>query len=396
MNARLLFALACVAFGRADGQGTFSPVPSDQNALPTAEFRIEPRPPSAQEIEAKREPWRASIAREYESLKAELDIDDESYQRLVDILVEERIESMRAGGMDDEQVRADIVTKKLRAIAVLLGEDGLDTYHDYMATRFERETVRAFAQRLGRGHELSTEQRDQLVELLAEHSERNRRPRLWMATGTVAPLAEMTAEQRNVYGRLRAVNANEEALQRMRERNPEIVARASGFLTGAQLAELERFQRENEIAFKRRIERQRADLDPTQVTTVNEALAAASRETRAPITSDITVEAEISVDGETPTKVTSTHPNGTPFVIELPEISLELNVTLMPIQGLNLAVTYFGELGSKRRQLDNPSSGSTHSGFDDEDPLTVIRTDVVHGEKRGHVVSTTVRLVERK
>jgi hypothetical protein len=344
-----------------------------------------------------RELHRSSIAQQYADLGQELGVDAQMHEQLIDVLVDlqrQGIERNRSRPAADDVARrkADAVTAKLTAIRTLIGDEGLDRYHQYMATRFARDRVRVLDDRLAPQDKLEPEKKRRLIELLAEYDEPPRD--LSHSVTDASGMLDLGPQERQLIGRLDMVAANEEMLRRTQARNPELAARASQFLSPAQVTELTEFNEEGVAALARMLDQQRARLDPMQVATAMKRVAEAQGDRQTPLSGEITFEINLTIDEDEPAVMLYRRPNGTPATIEVGELSIEVTPTLLPRRSLRLAVVHFGELGGRRRQLDAPTSHSRYSGHFDEEPIEVVRTDVVHGRRKGHIVRTAVRVLE--
>lgn len=312
---------------------------------------------------------RANIDDNHYGVAQTLELSDATYQKLLDLVTDQRMAQLddfhlrtdsppvRKGFDDDVHARAQRQNVEIDALRELLGQQKLERYQAMQASLGYRLQVRDIDVRLSTPDKLDATQREQLIELLYEHSMRDieqrrslmsmHRSRFGLQQGT--PLTGMPSpEELQRSSLLMSIEHSEQLWRRMPAVNQQLREQAAAFLTPSQLAMLQRVHEESEAASKQRIEQMRlqAGLSPTIPDR-----AEMPEEPLATVPGRVKLSIKFTVNQGKPKYFTEVVTSGRPVSFQLEEtLFAEATTRLFENDMFNLNVAYY-EVGSSGKRL---------------------------------------------
>ena len=317
---------------------------------------------------------RAAVAAQNTGVGRLVGLDPVMEQQLIELLTDQQMEQLQrvhlqpGPNFPDLQQAADEITQRMNALRALLGDEKLERFQDFETSRSGRYWVSRLSERLAPADQLQPDQVDRLTALKHEQFER--------ASVANAPWRSLRPprDQPISFEDLRRDSqrqtrvANENAWRRRHVENRALEQQAASFLTSAQLAELSRYQAEEQDDLRRYLEsaRAQAGLDPTipeQPEVVEEA----------PKLIDARVQVEVSlIVNREPTKVMRTVRTGESFTFEAAQgLIVEATPMMYDHDWIYVQLKYYEDGATGRRRLSGgsistsparPSAGSPGAG----------------------------------
>ena len=374
---RLAFAVAAFGVTSATVAAEWQPSPAANDASSIVTFNTaintfgEPsqmaeqmrvRLKDPQQRQALRAEQRASVQEGYPDIGEALGLDATTEAKLIELLTDQQMQNLENVYSSAQpaqfsiQAQADARNRTLDQLRELLGDHGLERYQDYMATLAERGQVRMFDARLGAADKLQPEQKTRLMNVFREM---NRQPQdLMRSRRFPSGVSWESPENLQRAAQLETIALNEASLRRMKESHPAAAREAANFLTPMQLQEFERMNAEQEAGLRQWVEgaRAQAGLKP-DAPAVAEDPSAMRRPQRTPVTGRITLELNVTVDGNAPATFNHVGLNGQPVTFEIANgLMVEATPTLFEDHWLDVELAWFEKGRNGKRRLQEASA----------------------------------------
>lgn len=314
-------------------------------------------------------------------------------QKLIELLTDQQMEQFEQmhvrprPTVSDLQQYADEATQRMNALRELLGDEKLERFQDFELSQGERRWVNRFSARLAPAHKLRPDQEDRLIALKHEQSRMSFAAiESWRAfRRPLGPQTSLEDMQRETQRQSRI--ANENSWRKRQVENPLLEQKAAAFLTPVQLAELSKYQAEEQDTTRRFIEAVRADagMDPNIP-----AQPEAAEERPKLIEAQLQIEVSLTVNRE-PTTVTRSVRNGESFTFEAAQgLIAEATPTMYDDDWVDVHLTYYEEGANGRRRLSGGSISAAQVRQPDGSLATGGSGGTVITGRKGYAVETKV------
>jgi hypothetical protein len=287
----------------------------------------------------------------------------------------------------DLQKYADETTQRMDALRDLLGDEKLDRFQAFEMSQSARYWVGQLSARLAPADKLQPDQEDRLTALKQEQFQMTSAAiGSWRAfRRSPGQLTSMEDMQRD--SQRQALIANENSWRTRQVEHRALERKAAAFLTSTQLAELSKYQAQEQDNLRRYIESARAEagMDP-KIPEKPEVV----EETPKLIDAQVQVAVSLSVNRE-PTSVTRTVRNGESFTFEAAQgLIVEATPMMYDDEWIDVHLNYYEEGATGRRRLSGGSISTTHVRQSDGSLATGGGSGTVITGRKGYAVETTV------
>lgn len=352
--------------------------------------RMQERLADPEQRVALRAEQRASIQQQHPEAVRVLGLDAATEHQLIERLTDRQmsqLERMFGGSRPhgDNNLEAQATTRHLDALSELLGEEGLDRFQDYKATLGERRQVGLFTKRLKAGNELRPDQEDRLVALLHDQNQR-RMEDVWMPESMLQGLEGRRLPSREELQResqLSTIAANEAVWRRRQVTNRELEKQAAEFLTPAQLAEMSKYQAQEQERLQRWIESARAQAGMDPRISEQPATRADAADARGKLVDgQVQIEIRVTVNRGEPTIVTQKVRNGESFSFAAAEgLIAEATPTLYEDHRLHMHMNFYEQRAAGKRRLHGGGNFGVQTRMPDGTPNQGGMTTLISGRK---------------
>lgn len=320
-------------------------------------------------------------------------LDSAMEQKLIELLTDqqmERLEQMHMqprANMPSLQKFADEMTQRMNALSDLLGEERLARFREYEMSQSGRYWVNQLSARLAPADALQPDQVDRLTALKQEQFDMTS-----ASIGSWRAFRRDSSQMNSIEDMQRGVQqqariANENSWRRRQIEHRAIEEKAAAFLSTTQLAELAKYQAQEQDNLRRSVESARAEagLDPK----IPEQPEQAEQAPR-PIEAQVQIELKLSVNQE-PTTLTRTVRSGESFTFEAAQgLIVEATPTMYDDHWVDVHLRYYEETPTGRRRLAGGSISTTQAQPSDSSLAPGGGGGTVISGRKGYAVETTI------
>jgi hypothetical protein len=335
---------------------------------------------------------RAAVVSQNAGVGRLVGLDPDTEQKLIELLTDQQIKRLeqmyvRSNPLD-LQHEADEMTRRMNALHDLLGDEKLERFRDFEMNQSGRYWVSQLSARLAPADKLQPDQEDRLTALKQEQFNTS-----VAAIGSWRvfrrPLGESLSFEDMQRDSQRQARIDTENSWRKRQLQHRVVEqKAAAFLTSTQLAELTKYQAEEQDNLRRYVESARAEagLDP-RIPEQPEAL----EEPPKLIEAQLQVEVHLTVNRE-PTTVTRTVRNGGSFTFEAAQgLIVEATPMMYEDDWIDVHLKYYEQRATGRRRLSGGSISTVHARQPDGSLASGGSGGTVIAGRKGYALETTVR-----
>jgi hypothetical protein len=338
--------------GAAEGQNRFMFVGGDQ----ANEFaqRMKERLSDPEQRAALRAEQRAALMSQNAGVGRLVGLDPAMEQKLIELLTDQQMERLdqmhmqSTSALPDLQKDADAATQRMNTLRDLLGEEKLDRFQDFEMNQSGRYWVSRLSARLPPPDRLQPDQEDRLTALKqAQFDAVSDGVGSWRTFRRTAGQA-ISMEDLQRDSQRQTLIANENSWRKRQVENRVLERKAATFLTATQLAELSRYQAEEQDNVRRFVESARAaaGLDP-KIPEKTEFVQKMPKR----VDARVQVEVKLTVNRES-TSVTRTVSSGESFTFEAPQgLIVEATPTMYDDDYIDVHLKYYEDGTTGRRRL---------------------------------------------
>lgn len=336
---------------------------------------------------------RATVVSQTVGVGRSVGLDPVMEQKLIELLTDqqmERLEQMHLqprATMPSLQKFADDTTQRMNALAELLGEEKLARFQDFEKSQSGRHWVNQLSARLAPADALQPDQVDRLTALKQEQFDMTS-----ASIGSLRAFRRSSSQPNSIEDMQRGLQqqariANESSWRRRQIEHRVIEEKAAAFLSPAQLAELAKYQAQEQDNLRRSVEAARAEagLDP-KIPEQPEQVEQPKR-----IDAHVQIEVSLTVNGEPTTVVTRTVRSGEPFTFEAAQgLIAEATPTMFDDNWVDVHLKYYEEGPTGRRRLSGGSISTTQVRPNDGASIPGGGSGTVIMGRKGYAVETTI------
>lgn len=337
---------------------------------------------------AMRAEQRAALVSQHAAVGRLVGLDPVTEQKLIELLTDqqmERLEQVYAQprpNFTDMQKYADETTQRMNRLRELLGDEKLERFQDFERSQSGRYWVGQLSAGLAPADQLQPEQQDRLTALKQEQYKASSvAVEPWRAfRAPMGPGMSVEDMQRNSQRQARI--ASENSWRNRQVGNRVLEQKAAAFLTSVQLAELSRYQAQEQDNLRRFVESARAaaGLDP-KIPDMPEL----EEDTPKLIDAWVQIEVSINVNRE-PTTVTRTVRTGESFTFDAAQgLIVEATPTMYDDDWIAVHLRYYEEGATGRRRLSGSSISTARAGQSDGGGGGTVITG-----RKGYAIETSV------
>ena len=310
---------------------------------------------------------RARLAESNRDLRAVLELDDATEEKVLELLTDQQMERLDEMFLRTEngsipgrlwvdltQAQAETQTVYIQALREVLGQEKLERYQAFERTFGERGRVAQLDARLAPAHKLQPDQRERLIGLYQDDTARyvaemrmDRQPfaPFGRYMQTVTSIEEMQRQSQ-----LMAIAGNEQNWRRLPEARRSLRQRAAAILTPAQLATLQQMHEEEIDGLRQWIERLRVEAGlSAQIPAEPEESEVANR---TPIAGEVKFRIQLTVNRNEPNKFSHVGGNGASVTFECADgLLMEVTPLLYDDDVYNVEVTYYEQGSNGKRRI---------------------------------------------
>jgi hypothetical protein len=336
---------------------------------------------------------RAAVVAQNAGVGRLVGLDPATEQKLIELLTDqqmERLTQMHAQprpNLTDLQKYADETTQRMDALRDLLGEEKLDRFQAFEMSQSGRYWVGQLSARLAPADKLQPDQEDRLTALKQEQFQMSSAAIGSLRAFRRPPGQPISFEDMQRDSQRQALIANENSWRTRQVEHRALERKAAAFLTSTQLAELSKYQAQEQDNLRRFIESARAEagMDPN-IPEKPEVV----EETPKLIEAQVQVAVNLTVNRE-PTSVTRTVSNGESFTFEAAQgLIVEATPMMYDAEWIDVHLKYYEESTTGRRRLSGGSISTTHVRQSDGSLATGGGSGTVITGRKGYAVETTV------
>lgn len=355
--------------------------------------RLKERLTDPEQRVALRAEQRAALVSQNAGVGRLVGLDPALEQKLLDLLTDqqmERLEQVHAQprpSIPDLQQYADETTQRMNALRDLLGDEKLERFQDFEMSQSGRHWVSRLSARLAPADRLQPDQEDRLTALKQEQFQMPPTAiESWRAFRR--PNSQRTSlEDMQRESQRQARIANENSWRKRQVENGVLEQKAAAFLTSTQLAELSKYQAEEQDNLRRFVESARAEagMDP-KIPEQPEAVDGIPKL----IEAQLQVEVSLAVNRE-PTTVTRTVRNGESFTFEAAQgLIVEATPSMYDDNWIDVHLRYYEDGATGRRRLSGASISAAQSRQPDGSLTSGGSGGTVIAGRKGYAVETKV------
>lgn len=336
---------------------------------------------------------RAAVVAQNAGVGRLVGLDAATEQKLIELLTDqqmERLEQMHTqprSNLTDLQKYADETTQRMDALHDLLGDEKLDRFQTFEMSQTGRYWVGQLSARLAPADKLQPDQEDRLTALKQEQFQMpSAAIGSWRAFRHPVD-RPLSLEDMQRDSQRQARIANENSWRTRQVENRALERKAAAFLTTTQLAELSKYQAQEQENLRRYIESARAEagLDPN-IPEKPEVV----EETPKLIDAQVQVEVSLKVNRE-PTSVTRTVRTGESFTFEAAQgLIVEATPMMYDDEWIDVQLAYYEEGATGRRRLSGGTISTTRARQSDSSLPTGGASGTVIAGRKGYAVEATV------
>lgn len=320
-------------------------------------------------------------------------LDPAMEQKLIELLTDQQMEQLDKfhlqprSGIPDLQQHADEITQRMDALRDLLGDEKLERFQEFQMSQSGRYWVAQLAARLAPADQLQPDQEDRLVALKQEQFQiSSPTSGMWRTLRRgFGPSSSLEEMQR--HSQRQGLIANENSWRRRQVENRAIEQKAAAFLTATQLAELTKYQAQEQDNLRRFVESARAEagMDP-RIPEKPDVV----EETPQPIEAQLQVEVRLSINREL-TTVTRTVRTGESFTFEAAQgLLVEATPVMYEDDWIEVHLSYYEEGANGRRRLSGGTISTAQARQPDDSLSTSGNSGTVISGRRGYAVETSI------
>lgn len=305
---------------------------------------------------AMRAEQRAQIAESHQDIRALLQIDRATEQKLFDLLADQQTDdleqfyvtaaaqSSQGDPWERMNARAQRETAKVQALRDLLGQEKLERYQAFATHVNDYRQVAKLDARLPPPDRLSLDQKRRMAELWGEQVRDEiemSRPSMSRSLFGLSPGQQLpSAEEMQRQSQMMTLTSNEQNWRRMPQADAELRARAAEFLTPAQLNALAQMNAERAESLRRWIEEARVKLALSpQIPDEAEPTEPAKPMLRA---GSVKLAVKLTINGGEATHYTDTVRNGESVTFRCAEgLFVEVRPTMYEDDAFDVRVFYY-------------------------------------------------------
>lgn len=355
--------------------------------------RLKERLEDPEQRVALRAEQRAGVVSQNAGVGRIVGLDAAMEQKLIELLTDQQLERLEQAhtrprtGLPDLQQYADQATQRMNALRDLLGDEKLERFQDFEMSQSARYWVGQLSARLGSADKLQPDQEDRLIALKqAQIQQSFAAIDSWRAfRHPLSPSSSLEDMQRESQRQSRV--ANENSWRKRQVENVALAQKAASFLTPTQLAELSRYQAQEQDNVRRHVEAARAEagLDP-KIPETPEVV----EETPKLIEAQLQVDVRLNVNRE-PTSVMRTVRNGESFTFEAAQgLVVEATPRMYDDDWIDVHLKYYEEGASGRRRLSGSSISTVQTRQPDGSLASGGSGGTVITGRKGYAVETTI------